>query len=154
MSCSDFEPTIPVFERAKNVHALDGATTLIGPSWEKTAIFELMDSLLAICWPACEYIHLDRAAWRGESSICSQLSNQASLLATERRPHCWTVLCVKMSHMCWHFEGTCCLQLQGRNALNMNEVGSSQTLDSVYQVQGNLPQRTVIYIYHLNREAM
>jgi hypothetical protein len=25
-----FEPTIPVFERAKTVHALDGATTVIG----------------------------------------------------------------------------------------------------------------------------
>jgi hypothetical protein len=25
-----FGPTIPVFERAKNVHALDGAETLIG----------------------------------------------------------------------------------------------------------------------------
>jgi hypothetical protein len=25
-----FEPTIPVFERAKTVHALDGAATVIG----------------------------------------------------------------------------------------------------------------------------
>jgi hypothetical protein len=26
----EFEPTIPVFERAKKVHALDGAATVIG----------------------------------------------------------------------------------------------------------------------------
>jgi hypothetical protein len=28
----EFEPTIPVFERAKAVHALDHAATVIGPS--------------------------------------------------------------------------------------------------------------------------
>jgi hypothetical protein len=29
-----FEPTIPVFERAKTVHALDGAATVIGICWD------------------------------------------------------------------------------------------------------------------------
>jgi hypothetical protein len=30
MPCVGFEPTIPVFEREKTVHALDGAATVIG----------------------------------------------------------------------------------------------------------------------------
>jgi uncharacterized membrane protein len=30
MPQAGFEPTIPVFERAKTVHALDGAATVIG----------------------------------------------------------------------------------------------------------------------------
>jgi hypothetical protein len=33
----EFEPTIPVFERAKTVHALDGSATVIGEKSNKAA---------------------------------------------------------------------------------------------------------------------
>jgi hypothetical protein len=32
-----FEPTIPVFERAKTIHALDRAATVIGAMWISAA---------------------------------------------------------------------------------------------------------------------
>jgi hypothetical protein len=43
-----FEPTIPVFERAKTVHALDGAATVIGLSWKLEAKNSLLESIRRI----------------------------------------------------------------------------------------------------------
>jgi hypothetical protein len=36
-----FEPTIPMFERVKTVHALDTAATMIGSSIVETEIYDV-----------------------------------------------------------------------------------------------------------------
>jgi hypothetical protein len=46
MSQVGFEPTIPVFERAKTVHALDGAATVIGNFIRLLLFVRNMESML------------------------------------------------------------------------------------------------------------
>jgi hypothetical protein len=42
MPCVGFEPTIPAFERAKTVHALDRATTAIGTPFTKMTHYHII----------------------------------------------------------------------------------------------------------------
>jgi hypothetical protein len=41
-----FEPTIPVFERAKTVHALDRAANVVGSHDIKTRVLNMLDTKL------------------------------------------------------------------------------------------------------------
>jgi hypothetical protein len=51
MSRDGFEPTIPVFERAKVFHALDRAATVIGPKFHKDKEIFLLVSVYNINYP-------------------------------------------------------------------------------------------------------
>jgi hypothetical protein len=45
MSSVEFEPTIPVFERTKAVHALDRAATVIDNHWSPESEMRYADTL-------------------------------------------------------------------------------------------------------------
>jgi hypothetical protein len=49
MSRVGFEPTIPVFERVKMVHALDCAVTLIGIKRHDTSQVNMKSALIQVC---------------------------------------------------------------------------------------------------------
>jgi hypothetical protein len=66
-----FEPTIPVFERAKTVHALDRAATVIGYASPYTET--LFPDILTQCWSFSARDHdltCVKALWLSLLSYC------------------------------------------------------------------------------------